>query len=246
MKDLILNKAYKKGDSGPKVRLIQEWLNLHGIRIVIDGDYGAATDWAVRGFQMKAEITVDGVAGNNTFTELTKPMRRAMEQITKGITTLGSLVLAYAQLHLSQHPREVGGQNRGPWVRLYMDGNDGAEWAWCAGFASYIMRQACDSLGVPTPIISSYSVDDLVSSAKLAGIFVSENAARDRTNVLGGSLFLVRRTPTDWTHVGIVGHREAETFETIEGNTNDEGHREGYEVCERTRSYDNKDFIVWR
>ena len=33
------------------------------------------------------------------------------------------------------------------------------------------------------------------------------------------------------------------TFATIEGNTNDEGSREGYEVCRRVRGRGSKDFI---
>ena len=34
-----------------------------------------------------------------------------------------------------------------------------------------------------------------------------------------------------------------EVFDTIEGNTNDEGHREGYQACQRTRAYKKKDFL---
>jgi len=34
-------------------------------------------------------------------------------------------------------------------------------------------------------------------------------------------------------------------FQTIEGNTNDDGSREGYEGCQRVRGYASKDFIVW-
>jgi hypothetical protein len=33
-------------------------------------------------------------------------------------------------------------------------------------------------------------------------------------------------------------------MQTIEGNTNDDGSAEGYEVCARTRSYTNMDFIL--
>jgi hypothetical protein len=54
----------------------------------------------------------------------------------------------------------------------------------------------------------------------------------------------VRRTDADWQHVGIVTATEPDAFHTIEGNTNDDGSREGYEVCERVRGYDKKDFVV--
>ncbi|MGH7233483.1 MAG: peptidoglycan-binding domain-containing protein [Nitrospiraceae bacterium] len=33
------------------VRLVQEWLNLHGSRISIDGEFGPATEAAVKEFQ---------------------------------------------------------------------------------------------------------------------------------------------------------------------------------------------------
>jgi len=58
-----------------------------------------------------------------------------------------------------------------------------------------------------------------------------------------GSIFLCRRSSTDWTHTGIVTYFEQELFDTIEGNTNDEGHVEGYEACRRVRAYKEKDFI---
>jgi hypothetical protein len=45
-------------------------------------------------------------------------------------------------------------------------------------------------------------------------------------------------------HTGLVVRAGQETFETIEGNTNDAGDREGYEVCQRVRGYAGKDFIV--
>jgi hypothetical protein len=48
----------------------------------------------------------------------------------------------------------------------------------------------------------------------------------------------------DWVHTGLVLSAGKETFETIEGNTNDAGDREGYEVCRRVRGYKGKDFIV--
>jgi outer membrane protein OmpA-like peptidoglycan-associated protein len=35
----------------------------------------------------------------------------------------------------------------------------------------------------------------------------------------------------------------AESFQTIEGNTNDSGSREGFEVLGRTRGYAMKDFV---
>ncbi len=244
MSDLDLDKQYKKGMKGKKVRLIQEWLCLHGYHIVIDGDFGDATDAAVRQFQKQKTLKPDGVVGDRTFEKLVLPMTTALEEISPGKKGLGQTVVAYAEKHLEQHPLEVGGQNKGPWVRLYMQGNEGSEWAWCAGFASFILKQACKSLNVSPPVQTSFSCDSLAASAKERGLFLKESEAKEKNAVAPGSLFLVRRTTTDWVHTGIVLSAEINIFHTIEGNTNDDGDREGYEVCRRIRNYEGKDFIL--
>ena len=152
-------------------------------------------------------------------------------------------VLEYARAHLERNPREVGGQNKGPWVRMYMKGNHGQQWLWCAGFVSFILQQATESLSVQMPIPGSFSCDTLAAQAKSSGIFLAEDDARHR-EIPAGSLFLVRRTENDWSHVGIVEEANELYIRTIEGNTNDEGDREGYEVCCRSRGYTDKDFIL--
>ena len=48
-----------------------------------------------------------------------------------------------------------------------------------------------------------------------------------------------------YRHTGIIASAGPDTLQTIEGNTNDDGSAEGYEVCARTRGYTNMDFIVF-
>jgi hypothetical protein len=86
------------------------------------------------------------------------------------------------------------------------------------------------------------SCDVLASQAERAGMRLSDEDAPAK--LTPGSIFLVRGIVGDWTHTGIVTEVHDDTFETIEGNTNDAGHREGIEVCARTRSYAGKDFIL--
>ena len=124
-----------------------------------------------------------------------------------------------------------------------MHGHEGTEWAWCAGFACFCLTQACERLGRSLPIEPSFSCDALATSAKKHGMFLQGASAADRTRITSGSFFLVRKTATDWIHTGIVVDAEPEVITTIEGNTNDDGHREGYEVCARTRGYASMDFI---
>jgi hypothetical protein len=243
MSDMSIESPCKRGDKGKKVRLIQEWLSLQGYRLVIDGDFGPATEAAVRAFQGREQLQPTGVVTPSTFEELVAPMRAAMQPIASNGEPLGDLVLEYATQHLKAHPREIGGENCGPWVRLYMKGNEGPAWPWCAGFVCYCLDQACTSLGISMPITASVSCDWLAASAKERGLFLSESAVADRTAIPPGSVFLNRRTPTDWVHTGIVVKAERDFFTTIEGNTNDEGSREGFEVCARVRGYEKKDFI---
>src|SRR5512134_1115217 len=125
-----------------------------------------------------------------------------------------------------------------------MRGNEGAEWAWCAGFACHVLAAAATTLGASRPLTYSFSCDSLAADAKVRGIFVGESEAIPGETVRPGDLALHRRTPADWVHVGIVTAVEADVYVAIEGNTNDAGDREGYEVCERTRSYAQKDFIA--
>lgn len=244
MSDLTLDKSYKKGNRGKKVRLIQEWLCLNGLGVCVDGEFGVATDYAVREFQKREGLKVDGVVGKRTFSRLILPMTNALKPISSDDKSLGEMVVAYAEQHLEKHPREIGGQNKGPWVRLYMNGNEGQAWPWCAGFVCFILKQVCQNLGMPLPIKTSVSCDTLAASAQEKGIFFKETKVVDETQITPGSFFLNRRTSADWIHTGIVVRAEDEVFETIEGNTNDEGSREGYEVCTRIRGYRKKDFIL--
>lgn len=51
------------GDCGDAVKLLQTRLNLVGAILQVDGDWGVQTDTAVRNYQYKAGLTVDGIVG---------------------------------------------------------------------------------------------------------------------------------------------------------------------------------------
>ena len=108
MKDRVLDKNYEKGSKGKKVRLKQEWLCLHSFRICIAGDFGPATDYAVRQLQRREGLEVDGIVGRKTFARLILPMTNALRPIDCDEKSLGQMVVAYAEQHLGQHPREIG------------------------------------------------------------------------------------------------------------------------------------------
>lgn len=233
----------RKGKRGTLAKRVQEWLCLHGHQIAVDSDFGGVTVQAVEGFQKAKKLTVTGVVDKETHDALLKPMRNVLSHKPKSRNGFGAAVMSVAKAHLAEHPREVGGDNKGPWVRMYMKGNEGKPWAWCAGFTSFCMHQAADAGAGSAPIKGSFSCDSLAAQAKDAGIFLPDRKASP-DDIPAGAMFLVRRTSTDWTHVGFVNAANAGAFSTVEGNTNDDGDREGYEVCARSRGYSKKDFIL--
>jgi hypothetical protein len=211
----------------------------------MDGDFGPATEWAVSLFQRRRQHRESGQVDAATFALLCAPMAQAVTAPSSLPRTPRTAFVQLARQHLRAGAREVGGANRGPWVRLYMDGNEGDGWPWCAGFVSHLLRQASGLFGQAPPIDLSFSCDLLAASATARGLLVSGRNLASPSQVKRGALFLVRRTAGDWTHTGIVTQATDAGVLTIEGNTNDEGAREGYEVCRRVRAYKDLDFVVW-
>src|SRR5688572_15478801 len=127
--ELVLARELAFGSKGSDVRRVQEWLNLHGYGLGIDGDFGRVTEDGVRRFQKANHIKHTGKVNQRTFSALVAPMSAVLQKPVRKPKSLGIAMLTYAKSHLAQNPREVGGPNRGPWVRLYTGGNEGEQWA---------------------------------------------------------------------------------------------------------------------
>ena len=246
-KELVLSGVVKKGDNGTNVKRVQEWLSLRGFGTGIDSDFGPATEHCVKDFQQANHLSVTGIVDQVTYSSLVSPLKAALQAIpVTPNDKLPDLVLKYAQQHLDQKPLEMGGDNRGPWVRVYMDGHEGTEWKWCAGFVTFILEQACLTLNCSMPIAGSFACNELAQQAKDKHLFVRSNDIANGSvswqSLNSCCIFLVRKN-SQWSPTGFVCQPDEDPFSTIEGNTNDEGSANGYEVCERTRSLSEKDFI---
>lgn len=230
------------GSTGDAVRRVQEWLTLNRLGVIIDGEFGPATATAVSVVQQKASLPVTGVVDAHTMNTLVTSMNAAVAPVPQ-TASLGADVVACAEQHIAQHPREIGGENRGPWVRLYMNGEEGTEFPWCAGFACSMIAQAAGDRALP--FRASFSCQELGEAAKAAGMLVSCDGV-DPSAIHPGALFLVRKKDgSGWHHTGIVASAGPDTVTTIEGNTNDDGSREGYEAIKRVRPYSGIDFLVY-
>lgn len=60
------------GSSGSDVKTLQEMLNNNGYSLDVDGNFGPKTQAAVKDYQKKNSLAVDGIVGSNTWGTLTK------------------------------------------------------------------------------------------------------------------------------------------------------------------------------
>jgi hypothetical protein len=258
IKELTTDAPYlKKGmPIGMDVKKAQEWINLWNwykddwhIEISRDGHFGPSTESAIRKFQEYNSLTVDGIVGNNTWKVLTEPMRKAYTRINTSGLSLKQLVVAYAQQHLDAKAREFSG-NRGTWVRSYMGGNEGPQWAWCMGFVQMVLDQATYTIGKDLkeymPIC--YSCDMVGRHGIDSGKLLRNKQVRDNiADVEAGDVFLVVKTQFDWVHTGIVVDVNPDGWiTTIEGNTNQGGSREGVEVRKRKRDVKSSNIDIFK
>lgn len=231
-RELAIGPALGPGIQGRDSKRLQELLTLAGYRTAIDGDFGPATLATLKAFQKAHSLDITGVSTRETWIALTQRMRLTFSYQPEAARTLREAVALVARRHGAYNPREVGGDNRGPWVRAYCAA-DGPGYRWCAGAALTIVQQAAHAIAEPFPLTFTLSCDALADFAAKHG-----RLTRDPRLVHAGDLFLLlnRRDPSDRIHVGIVDRMHVDHFETWEGNTNDEGSPNGFEYCARRRA----------
>ena len=65
--ELINMEEITTGSKGYQVKVLQTLLRLNGWNLIVDGDCGAKTTAAIREFQRREELTVDGICGPATW-----------------------------------------------------------------------------------------------------------------------------------------------------------------------------------
>ena len=129
------------------------------------------------------------------------------------------------------------GSNRGKRVEqmLRYTGLDGG-YPWCAGA---VAAWGIEALGKSWPAPRTADCDAILSWARRKNVLW-------KTDPLPGDIFLVLKSSTDAIHTGVVVKALANgRVQTWEGNTNDDGSREGYRVCNRTRATSNLVYVRW-
>lgn len=129
--------------------------------------------------------------------------------------------------------QEATKQNDGRWVEAIqrLTGNKKGD-AWCASFVAMVLDIAYRGKN-PLPITASCDV--LLEAARTAGTLTDTPAV--------GDVFLVMKSPADAVHTGVVTAVGKLAVKTVEGNTNDDGSRDGYGVFARERKLAGLAFI---
>jgi len=251
-KELLLKSPQQRNgtaNSKKDIEKIQSWLNLYamqhpnaGTATGIDGDFGPATEKAVLNFQKFNNLPQTGSIDQMQFDLLTLPLQKAFENQITG-SNLRELVLKVAQNHLQNRPFELvikNQTNTGPWVRSFMDGNEGTDWFWCMGFVQTVLDQAASLQGknFKTLMPLTYSCDTVGTTGLQKKLLTRYQEARTNPQLVKpGDVFLLQKTPNDWYHTGIVTAIYGDVIETIEGNTNTDGSHNGNAVMNRIRNF---------
>lgn len=151
--------------------------------------------------------------------------------------TLPELAIEIATSQLGVH-EDSGNKNTGPQVNEYLRSvglNPG--YSWCMAFNYWCFNEAAKRMGVPNPLL------------KTGGVLRQWNERRlkyAQVHPMPGDVFIMD-FGQGFGHTGIVEKVEGIWVYTIEGNSNDEGSREGFEVCRRRRIVDKiKGFLRFK
>jgi hypothetical protein len=131
------------------------------------------------------------------------------------------LVVAETKLGAEEAPR---GSNWGPEVKIFL-ASVGITFpaSWCAAFVYWTVEQVFKARKIPNPLTKTGGVLALWNSTPKAMKFSKPQS---------GDIFIMD-FGSGHGHTGFVDTVTGDRFTTIEGNSNDEGSREGYEVCRK-------------
>ena len=242
----IIHKSSPINDADD-VRRVQELINIWRFYegsmdsgITIDGIFGPVTLKEIKGVQYFLRLNPDGIVGPLTWKAMIKPLVDTFEYLNfPSSFKLRDRMRVIAEQHQIHRPYELP-PNRGPWVRSYMDGNDGKPWAWCMGFAQAILDQAFSTFNqkYTDHFVKTYLVEAARQDAKKNQRLISNQEVRQKQyEPKPGDIFLlVYPGDTNAHHAGVVVEYFNQTLTTIEGNTNFAGGREGVGVFKRRRN----------
>jgi peptidoglycan hydrolase-like protein with peptidoglycan-binding domain len=197
----------------------------------VTGYFTKATDAAVRKFQKDKGLKTDGAYGPLTQAQLL-PLDTRLDTYVQNRHEPGPIAAKAIETALTyEGHREVDGPNRSVFIdacnrRLGVPLGS----PWCMSFVQEVFLRAANVLGVPDPLQpNTAGVLDLWHRVPQSWKLPNTEGGRGDIMIMdfGGGK----------GHTGIVLGYEAGYYLTIEGNTNDEGSRDGDLVARKRRKY---------
>lgn len=141
-----------------------------------------------------------------------------------------ALSIAVSQLNV----RETKGKpNSGPQVDQYLKSVGlGSGYSWCMAFVYWCYNEAAKSLNVKQPLIKTGGVLHQWNAQQSRFKILPQTASTSPSLIKPGSIFIMD-FGKGMGHTGLVESFDGKLIHTIEGNSNDEGSREGLEVCRK-------------
>jgi peptidoglycan hydrolase-like protein with peptidoglycan-binding domain len=233
-------RVIKKGEKNADVVMaIQRQLNLKGLGpLEVDGEFGPLTESAVKEFQSQhvdaygVPLVFDGLVGSVTWSVLfgsdttesgTEKLRSAL--LEKAVS------MAESQLGILEEPP---GSNRGVMVEQFQSraGISPGD-PWCAAFVYWCFAEAAGAAGLSNPLPRTGSCMYHWDHAKGHRI-VKQRATNDPSLLMPGHIFIINHGNYRG-HTGIVTSVKNGYVQTIEGNSNTGGSREGVGVVSLSR-----------
>ncbi|MDM0107956.1 peptidoglycan-binding protein [Variovorax sp. J22R24] len=238
------------------VRHIQRRLNALGCGpIPEDGVFDKQMQSAVKLFQARfpdvtgAPLEADGRVGSLTWGALFGAATVPSQATAPSPLAEAAIAFALTQVGVMEDPL---GSNRGPEVDRYLKAvglNPAAgSFAWCVAFTHFCYQAAAEQLGRANPHIRTAGVLDHWNKAGSSANAVRVTKAKaiaDPGLVQPGSLFIID-LGQGLGHSGMVIEVADGRLVTVEGNTNDNGSRNGIGVFKRNArkiAQINKGFI---
>ncbi|WP_143304667.1 CHAP domain-containing protein [Chitinophaga vietnamensis] len=246
------NRVIKAGETDASiVTAIQQRLTELGVGdLQSTGIFGPKTVAAVKQFQASHTdsygnpLIADGKVGPITWavlfgTPVTQPAAAPTPLLAKAVE------VAKGQIGVMEVPP---GSNSGPMVNQFLastgtpPGNN-----WCAAFVYWCFDQAAQSLGVPNPLVKTAGCLDHWNRTTGTKILTAD-AVNNPSLIVPGSIF-IRSYGNGFGHTGIVSAVNGGFMETIEGNSNNNGSRDGEGVFlleSRKINSIEKGFIIYQ
>jgi hypothetical protein len=238
------------------VKLVQQRLNETGCGpLEVNGVFDQPMKTAVKLFQARfpdatgRPLVVDGKVGSLTWGALFGAASVPAQSVAPSALPAAAIAFARTQVGIMEQPL---GSNRGPEVDGYLRaaGLDPAagSFPWCVAFTFFCYQTAAKQLGLANPHVRTAGVlDHWAKAARAAGArrITAASAVSNPGLVRPGALFIID-VGGGFGHSGIVIESRDGRLTTIEGNTNDDGSRNGIGVFERSArkiAQINKGFI---